>query len=85
MRFYPAIIDRGSPRVFGVTFPDLPGCTSCSGTLEEALNKAPEALALHLEGMVEDGEKIPHPSRLENLTVPRDLDIVMVTLIPAAD
>lgn len=47
---------------YGVHFPDLPGCVSAGDSLEEALDGAHEALALHVEGMQEDGEELPKAS-----------------------
>jgi predicted RNase H-like HicB family nuclease len=47
---------------YGVVFPDLPGCVSCGDTLRDAAEAAFEALALHVEGMAEAGQKLPSPS-----------------------
>jgi predicted RNase H-like HicB family nuclease len=57
--------DRNSD--FGVSFPDFPGCVTAGKTLEEARRMAVEALALHIEGMMEDGDVIPEPSTLDAL------------------
>lgn len=57
--------DRGSD--FGVSFPDFPGCITAGRTLEDAHRMAAEALSLHIEGMIEDGEPIPEPSTLDAL------------------
>jgi predicted RNase H-like HicB family nuclease len=57
--------DRDSD--FGVSFPDFPGCVTAGRTLDEAHRMATEALALHIAGMVEDGEPIPQPSILDAL------------------
>jgi predicted RNase H-like HicB family nuclease len=45
---------------FGVSFPDFPGCVSVGSSPEEALTKGGQVLALHVAGMAEDGESIPH-------------------------
>jgi predicted RNase H-like HicB family nuclease len=58
--------DRNSD--FGVSFPDFPGCITAGKTLDEAHRMAAEALALHIAGMVEDGDPIPAPSALDDLT-----------------
>jgi predicted RNase H-like HicB family nuclease len=47
---------------YGVTVPDLPGCFSSGSTFAAALSMAKEAIELHLEGMLDDGEDIPTPS-----------------------
>ncbi|WP_028138598.1 type II toxin-antitoxin system HicB family antitoxin [Bradyrhizobium japonicum] len=67
MRHYIGLIHKDADSDFGVSFPDLPGVTSSSTTLDEARAMAEEALTLHLEGMAEDGEAIPEPSSLEEI------------------
>jgi predicted RNase H-like HicB family nuclease len=57
--------DRGSD--YGVSFPDFPGCITAGKTLEEASRLAPEALALHIRGMIEDGETLPEPSKVDDI------------------
>ncbi len=49
--------DRGSD--FGVSFPDFPGCVTAGSTIEEAFAMAKEALAGHIEVMLEEGLDIP--------------------------
>lgn len=50
-----------------VSFPDLPGCLTCSDTDEEAYKMASEALELHLYGLERDHDHIPAPSSLSVL------------------
>jgi predicted RNase H-like HicB family nuclease len=57
--------DRGSD--YGVSFPDFPGCISAGRTLDEASRMAEEALALHIRGMIEDGDAVPEPSKLDDV------------------
>jgi predicted RNase H-like HicB family nuclease len=40
----------------------VPGCVATGDTLEEAEREMRAAIALHLEGLAEDGEPIPEPS-----------------------
>jgi predicted RNase H-like HicB family nuclease len=65
-QFYRAFIvqdDADGPKDgYGVVFPDLPGCTSSGDTGQEACERAFEALALHIEGMIEEGIPLPEPS-----------------------
>jgi predicted RNase H-like HicB family nuclease len=42
--------------------PDLPGLISTGQTVEEVLRNMREAIALHLEGIREDGLPIPEPN-----------------------
>ena len=45
--------------IYGISFPDLPGCISAGDSRNEMLANAHEALALHYEGMAEDGQLFP--------------------------
>jgi predicted RNase H-like HicB family nuclease len=64
---YIAYLHKDSKSDFGVSFPDFPGCVTAGKSLDEARRKAPEALAFHIAGMLEDGEKIPKPSKIDDL------------------
>lgn len=83
MRPYIALIHKEPESVYGVSFPDLPGCVSAGDTLDEARANAVEALALHLEGMVEDGEAIPEPSTLEQVMEDRENREAVAILVDA--
>lgn len=65
MKPYIALIHKEESSDYGVSFPDLPGCVTAGTTLDEARAMAVEALALHLEGLAEDGQPLPEPSSLE--------------------
>jgi predicted RNase H-like HicB family nuclease len=67
MRQYIALIHKEADTDYGISFPDLPGAISAGKTLDEARDMGAEALALHLEGMVADGEAAPDPSSLEEI------------------
>lgn len=63
---YPIGIEMGDENhAYGVVVPDVPGCFSAGDTLEEAFINAKEAIAFHIEGMLEDGEEIPQPTSLQ--------------------
>ena len=64
---YIAYLHKDRKSDFGVSFPDFPGCVTAGKTLEEARRMAAEALALHIQGMAEDGETIPEPSTLDDV------------------
>jgi predicted RNase H-like HicB family nuclease len=64
---YIAYLHKDSKSDFGVSFPDFPGCVTAGRSLEEARRKAPEVLAFHIAGMLEDGEKIPKAAKLDDL------------------
>lgn len=64
MASYIALIHKESDSDYGVSFPDFPGCVTAGDTLDEARANAAEALALHIEGMIEDKEALPEASDL---------------------
>lgn len=59
MKFIIAIEPGTKSSAWGVAVPDLPGCFSAGDTLDEAMENAREAIDLHVETMIEDGENIP--------------------------
>lgn len=79
---YIAIIHKESDSDFGVSFPDFPGCVTAGSSLQEARDMAGEALALHIEGMEEDGEDIPAPSSLDTIMKDPDFADGVACIIP---
>lgn len=65
MRNYIGLIHKDADSDYGVSFPDFPGVITAGRDLDEARQMAEEALAFHIEGLIEDGEAIPAPSSLE--------------------
>ena len=58
---YLVVVEEG-PKSFGAYVPDLPGCIAAGETREEVLTLIREAIEFHLEGLKEDGQRIPRPS-----------------------
>jgi len=65
MASYIALLRKEARSGFGVEFPDFPGCVTAGRTLEEARRMAADALRLHVDGLLEDGVKLPVPSSLD--------------------
>ncbi len=61
MHRYLVIIEQG-PNNYSAYSPDVPGCVSAGDTVEETLEHFREALEMHLEGILEDGDPIPQIS-----------------------
>lgn len=86
MSNYIGLIHKDADSDYGVSFPDFPGCVSAGATLDEARAEAEEALALHIEGMIEDGDAIPVPSSLEEvMSVEKNRDGVAVLIRAPVD
>lgn len=62
-----------------VSFPDLPGCITCSDTLEGAIAAAEDAKQEWITAAIEEGIDVPLPNSLDNysgqfkLRIPRSL------------
>ena len=67
MANYIAVVHKDPKSDFGVSFPDFPGCITAGSSIDEAKDMANDALSLHIKGMMEDGENIPTPSKLEDI------------------
>jgi predicted RNase H-like HicB family nuclease len=55
-------IEGGPPSNYSAWSPDLPGCVATGASLEDVEREMRDAIALHLEGIVEDCGDIPAPS-----------------------
>ena len=65
---YAVIIEAGE-RNYSAYVPDLPGCIATGKTVEEVKRLIREGIALHLEGLREDG-LIPEPTTLAEYVEP---------------
>lgn len=62
---YPIAIEHEPGKAYGIQVPDLPGCFSAGDTMDEAMANAKEAVAFHIEGLLDAGESIPSPQGVE--------------------
>ena len=56
-----AVVFEQTPNNFGAYAPDVPGCVSTGITRDEMRANIREALSIHIEEMVRDGETVPEP------------------------
>ncbi len=54
-------INKDPESDWGASVPDLPGCVATGKTIDAALRRIQSAIALHLRGLREDRQPIPHP------------------------
>lgn len=64
---YPVILERGE-RNYGVYTADDIGCVATGKTPEKALQRMQEALQAHFDWMKEDGDPIPAPSPVDQVS-----------------
>ena len=66
-----------------IEFPDLPGCLPCADTTEEAIKNAKEAMGLHLWSMEQDGDEIPEPTPVNEITLEKgDVPVLIDVFMP---
>ncbi len=58
---YLVVIEKANEN-YSAYLPDIPGCIATGKTKEEARQNILEVLALHLEGLKEDGLPVPEPT-----------------------
>ena len=84
MTDYIALIHKDRDSDFGASFPDFPGAITAAPTLENLRQLAEELLAVHIEGMITDGDAIPEPTSLDDITqLPEYRDAVAVLAVRA--
>ena len=82
MREYIRLIRKQPGTDYGVSFPDFDGVVTASVSFDDAPAMAAEALALHIDGLLADGEAIPEPSSLETvMSDPHNCDAVAILAV----
>lgn len=61
MKRYAIVIEKAGSN-FSAYVPDLPGCIATGSTVQETEQSLREAIALHLQGLMEDGLALPEPT-----------------------
>ena len=61
-----------------VYYPDLDGCVTSGNDEQQAYHNAKEALTLHLYGMEQDGDPIPPPSRIKDITLDENEQAILL-------
>ena len=56
---YTVVLEPAEPHGYSVHVPALSGVVTSGDTIEDALAMAREAIAMHIQGLLEDGEPIP--------------------------
>ena len=80
---YPAFFCYYPEGDIGIVFPDLQGCVSHADNEESALYMAKDAMSLHLYEMEKDGDDIPEPTSLKDLTPESDqLPVLIDVFMP---
>ena len=57
---YLVVIEKAQSN-YAAYVPDLPGCIATASTLEELNQNIRSAVAMHVEGLKEDGLPVPEP------------------------
>lgn len=63
---FPVVLHKDADSEYGVTVPDVPGCFSAGSTVSQAFENVKEALSLHYEGLIADGEPLPQIREIDD-------------------
>ncbi len=66
MKGYTVIIEPAGDN-YSAYVPDLPGCVATGKTIEETRSQIREAIAFHIEGLLEDNLPVPPPETIAEL------------------
>lgn len=69
--------------VFGVSFPDFPGCISTADNLDDVMVRGATALTFHVEGMIENDEAFPVLWSAEAIRRTEDVDGGIIAAVRA--
>jgi len=58
---YAIVIEKAAEN-YAAYVPDLPGCVATGDTMEETERNITEAIAMHIDGLREDGLAVPVPT-----------------------
>ena len=78
---------HGEKGAFGVSFPDFPGCVCGGKTIAEALQRATQSLASHIEAMSDEGFELPAIRELDTVRLDAEFvgDFADSVLVAAVD
>jgi predicted RNase H-like HicB family nuclease len=83
---YIAFIHKDPDSVYGVSFPDVPGCISAGDSIDEAVRNAVEALSGHVRMLEADGDRVPPPRDFDAIMndpdIAEDREGAMTTIVP---
>ncbi len=86
MSSYIAAVHKDPSSEYGVSFPDFPGCITAGKSIDKVKDISLEALKGHIQTMKEFGEKIPSPSKLDDIVADPDFfDTVAFLVISLPD
>ncbi len=67
MKAYVGILEKETGTLWGIWFPDLPGCISASETAEGVIAQVGDAVEQWLDCVRADGEEVPPARTIEDL------------------
>lgn len=75
--FYPALFHKAEEGGFWISFPDFPECFTEGDDMQEAYERAVDALGLALVSRKEENEEIPTPSEVSEINANEGFIVVL--------
>ncbi len=77
-----ALIHEEEDSIFGVSFPDFPGCVSAADNLNDAIARAAVALAAHVKSMSEKNQALPVIRTADDIRRTERLQEAIIAAVP---
>lgn len=88
---YVGILEKEPSSLWGIWFPDLPGCVSAAASAELTIEQASEALQLWIDDATDSGAVLPPARTIDELRLDREIatafakgDAAVVISLPSA-
>jgi len=82
MAYAVALIHEEKNSIFGVSFPDFPGCVSAATNLNDAIARGTAALAAHIKKMGENNQPLPALRTADDIRRTEHLDETIIAAVP---
>ena len=81
-KHYVAVVHKDADSDFRAHFPDLPDIITTAPTLDEAIKKAAQTLALYAKRALAGGKPLPEPSGLSQILADPAFRIDVLAVVP---
>jgi predicted RNase H-like HicB family nuclease len=82
MAYAVALIHEEKNSIFGVSFPDFPGCVSAATNLNDAIARGAAALAAHIKKMGETNQTLPMLRTADDIRRTEHLEEAIIAAVP---
>ena len=82
MTYAVALIREEKAGIWGISFPDFPGCLSAANNMDDAIARGAKALAAHVKSMVETDQTFPAIRTVDDIRRTENLGGAVIVAVP---